>query len=68
MKRLSIIALLLLCCLPLQAQVSAMRRNAEKSASALFYIQTRYVDSVDFDKAVDAMMMGLMEQLDPHST
>lgn len=68
MKRLSIIALLLLCCLPSQAQVSSMRRNAEKIASALFYIQTRYVDSVDFDKAVDAMMMGLMDQLDPHST
>jgi carboxyl-terminal processing protease len=68
MKRLSILALLLLCCLPLHAQVSAMRRNAEKIASALFYIQTRYVDSVDFDKAVDAMMAGLMEQLDPHST
>jgi len=68
MKRLCIIALLLLCQLPLQAQISSMRRNAEKIASALFYIQTRYVDTVDFDKAVDAMMMGLMEQLDPHST
>lgn len=68
MKRLCTLALLLLCCLPLPAQVSSMRRNAEKIASALFYIQTRYVDSVDFDKAVDAMMKGLMDQLDPHST
>ena len=68
MKRLCTIALLLLCCLPVHAQISSMRRNAEKIASALFYIQTRYVDSVDFDRAVDAMMAGLMEQLDPHST
>ena len=68
MKCLCTIVLLLLCCLPVRAQISSMRRNAEKIASALFYIQTRYVDSVDFDKAVDAMMAGLMEQLDPHST
>ena len=63
-----IVLLLLLITLPVQAQISSMRRNAEKIASALFYIQTHYVDTVDMDKAVDSMLEGLMNGLDPHSS
>ena len=63
-----IVLLLLLVTLPVQAQIGSMRRNAEKIASALFYIQTHYVDTVDMDKAVDTMLEGLMNGLDPHSS
>ena len=68
MKRWCCLALMLACSLPLAAQNSLMRRNAEKIASALYYIDTRYVDTVDIDKAVDAMLESLMGRLDPHST
>ncbi len=69
MKRLTLILLLLTSSLALHAQGEAgMMRNAEKIARALFYIQQHYVDTVDIDKAVDAMLKGLMDRLDPHST
>ena len=54
--------------LPLQAQNHSMLRNAEKLASALYFIQTHYVDTIDMDKAIDAMLEGLVGQLDPHSS
>ena len=63
-----IVLLLLLVTLPVQAQIASMRRNAEKIASALYFIQTHYVDTVDMDKAVDTMLEGLMNGLDPHSS
>ena len=68
MKRL-LPVLLLLCAssLPLRAQSETMTRNASKIARALFYIETRYVDTVDMDKAIDKMLESLVEQLDPHS-
>ena len=67
MRRLSLIALLLLCTLPVLAQ-SNVRRNAEKIASALYYIENHYVDTVDIDKAVDKVLADLMNGLDPHSS
>lgn len=67
-RHIPVVLLLLLIALPVQAQISAMRRNAEKIASALYYIQTHYVDTVDMDKAVDSMLEGLMNGLDPHSS
>lgn len=70
MKRiLCTFCLLALAALPVPAQgLANMHRNAEKVARALYYIQNHYVDTVDMDRAVDAMLAGLMEQLDPHST
>ena len=68
MKRLLILVVLLVCVWPLPAQNATFRRNAEKIASALYYIETRYVDSVDMEKAIDAMLEGLVSGLDPHSS
>lgn len=68
MKRLSILVLLLLCAWPLSAQNPSIRRSAEKIASALYYIETRYVDSVNIEKAIDAMLESLVGSLDPHSS
>ena len=68
MKRLLILVVLLVCVWPLPAQNATFRRNAEKIASALYYIETRYVDSVDMEKAIDAMLEGLISGLDPHSS
>ena len=68
MKRLFWILVLTACCLPLQAQrLTTMRRNAEKIARALYYVENHYVDTLDMDKVIDKMLEGLMEQLDPHS-
>lgn len=70
MKRLGTILFLLAASagvLPAQ-NFSTARRNAEKIARALYYIESNYVDTVNIDKAVDAMLDGLMGQLDPHST
>ena len=70
MKRLSWTLLILaLSASFLHAQGPAnARRNAEKIARALYYIESSYVDTVDIDKAVDDMLDGLMKRLDPHST
>ena len=69
MKRLLGSCLLLVLCVPLFAQGDAsVRRNAEKIARALYYLESRYVDTVNLDKMVDTMLDGLMAQLDPHST
>lgn len=69
MKRLFWILILTVCCLPLQAQgFSTMRRNAEKIARALFYVENHYVDTLDMEKVIDKMIEGLIDQLDPHST
>jgi len=68
MRRIFIMAfLLLLGTLPMQAQ-SLNRINAEKITYALYYIQSHYVDSVNMDKIVDKVLEGLMSELDPHST
>ena len=69
MKRLLSACLLMVLCLPLYAQGGpAVRRNTEKIARALYYLENRYVDTVNLDKMVDVMLEGLMTQLDPHST
>ena len=69
MKRLLSAFLLMIVCLPLYAQGgTTVRRNTEKIARALYYLENRYVDTVNLDKLVDAMLEGLMTQLDPHST
>ena len=70
MKRLLGTLLLLTLCVPLPAQSGSwtIRRNAEKIARALYFLENRYVDTIDVDKVVDKMLDGLMSQLDPHST
>ncbi|MBR5019053.1 MAG: S41 family peptidase [Bacteroidales bacterium] len=69
MKRFWGSCLLLFLCLPLFAQGgSSVHRNADKIARALYYLENRYVDTVNLDAMVDAMLDGLMAQLDPHST
>ncbi len=70
MRRLSgTLLLLLTLSLPLQAQGwTTVRRNADKIVRALYFIENRYVDSLDMDKMVDSMLDDLMNQLDPHST
>lgn len=70
MKKLVPTLLLLSVCFSLQAQgdVLTIRRNADKIVRALYYLENRYVDTVDMDKIVDSMLEGLMTQLDPHSS
>ena len=70
MKRLIGTVLLLAVCLTLHAQGGSwtVRRNADKVARALYFLENRYVDTLDMDKMVDAMLDNLMSQLDPHST
>ena len=69
MKRSFWILFLLLAvpCLPLHAQGTSARRHAEKISQALKLIETRYVDTVDMDRAVDRMLEQLIRELDPHS-
>ena len=59
--------LLAVSCLPLSAQSASTRRYAEKITQALKLIETRYVDTVDMDRAVDRMLEQLVRELDPHS-
>lgn len=67
-RLLPVLLLTCLCGFPLHAQKGAIiTRNAAKIARALYYIETRYVDTVDMDKAIDKMLESLVEQLDPHS-
>ena len=69
MKRLIPVLLLACLCLPVHAQDSwAVRRNADKVARALYFLENRYVDTLDMDALVDKMLDGMMSQLDPHST
>ena len=57
MKRLILILALVLCGLSLYAQgFSAMRRNAEKLARVLYYVDNYYVDTLDMDKMIDKMI------------
>ena len=60
--------LTLFCLLPVQGQNrDRMLRHADKIARALYFIDRNYVDTLDMDMAVDAMMEGLFNRLDPHS-
>lgn len=70
MKRLIGMLLLLAACVSLHAQAGSwtVRRNADKVARALYFLENRYVDTLDMDKMVDVMLENLMSQLDPHST
>ena len=69
MKCLLSACLLTIVCLPLYAQGGpTVRRNTEKIARVLYYLENRYVDTVNLDRLVDSMLEGLMTQLDPHST
>ena len=53
--------------LPAQEKKASRKQQAEKIAQALYYIETRYVDSVDIDREIDVMLEALVERLDPHS-
>lgn len=70
MKRIFLVFLAVLCCTTaLHAQREELiHRNASKIARALYFIDSRYVDTIDIDRAVDAMLQSLMGTLDPHST
>ena len=67
MKYIILLPVLLACTLAAQAQ--NINKNAmRKLQMAEFAIANLYVDSVDEDKLVEEAIVGMLEQLDPHST
>lgn len=68
MKRYLVIALLLACVAGMQAQ----RRNdftpVRKLQIAEYAVKELYVDTVNENKLVEAAIVGMLKQLDPHST
>lgn len=67
MKYIILLPVLLACTLAAQAQ--NINKNAmRKLQMAEFAITNLYVDSVDEDKLVEEAIVGMLEQLDPHST
>lgn len=58
---------LLVCTLALQAQ-NINQDALRKLQMAEFAISKLYVDSVDENKLVEEAIIGMLEQLDPHST
>lgn len=68
MKRITLAFLLLLSSCALWAQKdTTLWRNTEKVARTLYYIQSHYVDTVDLDRITDAVLEGIVKELDPHS-
>lgn len=60
--------LLVAACPSLRGQAATpVGRYADKIARALFYVETRYVDSLDLERTVDDLLTDLMQRLDPHS-
>lgn len=65
------IALTALCCLAVALTVQAQTRRqdaARKLQIAEYAISRLYVDTVDEDKLVEAAIVKMLAQLDPHST
>lgn len=67
-----LIATLLLCILPIQAQNEQSQKQLAQSPLrklqlAEFAIANLYVDKVDEDKLVEDAIRGMLEKLDPHS-
>lgn len=72
MKRICIIAGLLACFFSISAiQAQENKKNdspIRKLTLAQFAIANLYVDETDADKLVESAIMGMLEELDPHST
>ena len=72
MKRICIIAGLLACFFSITAiQAQENKKNdspIRKLTLAQFAIANLYVDETDADKLVESAIMGMLEELDPHST
>ena len=72
MKRICIIAGLLACFFSISTiQAQENRKNdspIRKLTLAQFAIANLYVDETDSDKLVENAIMGMLEELDPHST
>lgn len=60
-------ALLTTAVIGMAAGVSAQMNPKEKMAAALKVIESNYVDSIPDEKLADAAVMGMLQQLDPHS-
>lgn len=68
MKRITLAVLLLLSSCALWAQTdSTLWHSTEKIARTLYYIQNHYVDTVDLERITDAVIEGILKELDPHS-
>lgn len=53
--------------LSLSAQTGDPKSTSEKFNTLLYYIENMYVDSVDLDGLVESAVVGMLEELDPHS-
>ena len=72
MKKINIISLLLVCLFslaPLQAQEKKNNQTPLRKLSlAQYAIANLYVDETDENKLVESAIIGMLEELDPHST
>lgn len=50
------------------AQTLDQKKTSEKFNTLLYYIEQMYVDSVDAEKLVETAIVGMLEELDPHSS
>lgn len=68
MKKLGLMVGLIICLFTAQAQNKLLDSPSRKLQLAEFAIANLYVDKVDEDKLVENAIVGMLEQLDPHST
>lgn len=68
MKKLGLMVGLMICLFTAQAQNKLLDSPSRKLQLAEFAIANLYVDKVDEDKLVENAIVGMLEQLDPHST
>lgn len=68
MKKLGLMVGLMICLFTVQAQNRLLDSPSRKLQLAEFAIANLYVDKVDEDKLVENAIVGMLEQLDPHST
>ncbi|WP_418661268.1 S41 family peptidase [Bacteroides ilei] len=68
MKKLGLMVGLMICLFTAQAQNRLLDSPSRKLQLAEFAIANLYVDKVDEDKLVENAIVGMLEQLDPHST
>ncbi|MDP4586631.1 MAG: S41 family peptidase, partial [Flavobacteriales bacterium] len=52
----------------LSAQTIDQKKTSEKFSTLLYYIEQMYVDSVDSEALVETAIVGMLEELDPHSS
>jgi carboxyl-terminal processing protease len=53
--------------IPTQAQKADPSKTIDKFGTLLYYIEQMYVDSVNSEKLVETAIIGMLEELDPHS-